>query len=1085
MLSSLGHIKPRSVPPVVDTGNRPERRFNGPQAPGLLLLLAVAVGLCGGSIEAVGSAVAADTAKINFDRDIRPIFSDTCYACHGPDNAKRKAGLRLDQRESAFSRREEGPAIVPGDLSRSNLYRRITSHDKDERMPPPDSGRQLTSEQIALIGRWIKQGAVWNEHWSLLPPKRVPVPHVAAAGWLLTPIDGFVLARLERERLSPSPPADKATLIRRVTLDLTGLPPTPEAVEAFENDPSPSAYERVVDRLLASPAYGERRALRWLEAARYADTNGYQTDGERSMWRWRDWVIDAFNADVPFDQFTVEQIAGDMLPHPTLEQKIASGFNRNHRGNAEGGIIPEEYLVEYVVDRVETTSTVWLGVTLGCARCHDHKYDPFRQKEFYQVFAYFNHVPERGRAIKIGNSPPLIKAPTSDEKRQLTRLETRRREAQREFDHQSARLADIQAIWERSADRKNLPSDWGPTRRLVGLWSFEGNLRAAPQNLPAANCKQGSPRFVSSPVGSGVELDGRTFINAGDVGKFGYFDSFSLAAWIRPAGRDAGTIVSRMIDADDGTGYSVALKGGKLQVNLVQRWLDDAIRVETAEPVDCSAWHHVAVTYDGTREARGVRIYVDGRPRAIHVQLDELNQSFEAKEPLRIGGGGGPAGRFHGALDEVRIYDRVLDPLDVLILAAPDPLATICAVSPAKRSAAQGAKLRSFFLETRAPAPLREALASIRSIGEEIERFSRSFPTVMVMEEGDPPRDTHILIRGQYDHPAEKVSPGIPACLPPLATGLPNNRLGFARWLVDPANPLTARVAVNRQLQMFFGQGLVRTTEDFGSQGDRPSHPELLDWLATEFVRRGWDGKALDRLIVTSATYRQSSNVTRQEIERDPENRLLARGPRKRLSAEMIRDQALAASGLLVEQLGGPSVRPYQPPGLWQDLNGQTYKPDFGRGLYRRSLYTFWKRTVAPPAMVAFDASTRETCTVRETRTNTPLQALNLLNDVTYIEASRKLAERVLEMPASSPSQRIARAFRLALSRPPSDAEARILRAGYGRRISAFRADPDSARKLLAVGQSPRNERLDAAELAAYTTTASLIFNLAETVTKE
>ena len=427
----------------------------------------------------------------------------------------------------------------------------------------------------------------------------------------------------------------------------------------------------------------------------------------------------------------------------------------------------------------------------------------------------------------------------------------------------------------------------------------------------------------------------------------------------------------------------------------------------------------------------------------------------------------------------------MLTPQEILILATPDSLAAICALPPKKRTAAQSARLRSFYLETQAPAALRDLLGRLRKVDEQIELFSRSFPTVMVMEEMNPPRETQVLIRGQYDHPGETVAPGTPACLPPRAAGLPNNRLGFARWLVDPSNPLTARVAVNRQWQMFFGQGLVRTTEDFGSQGDRPSHPELLDWLATEFIRRGWDVKSLDRLIVTSATYRQSSNATRQQIERDPENRLLARGPRKRLSAEMVRDQALAASGLLVERIGGPSVRPYQPSGLWQDLNGQTYKADSGPGLYRRSLYTFWKRTVAPPAMVAFDASTREACTVRETRTNTPLQALDLLNDVTYLEASRKLAERVLQMPASSVSQRIERAFRLVLSRRPTAAEARILRQSYDRRLAAFRADPDSARKLLAVGQSPRDVRLDMAELAAGTTTASLIFNLSETVTKD
>jgi mono/diheme cytochrome c family protein len=1083
MLPFLGQSRQRSFQSVVDDGNCPLRALAGLRTAALALLV-VAIGLDGGSNQAASPATAA-AAKINFDREIRPILSDTCYACHGPDDAKRKAGLRLDQRESAFARHDDGPAIVPGDPSHSALYLRITSTDKDERMPPADSGRQLTSEQIALIGRWIKEGAAWNEHWSLVRPTRRASPRLNAAGWLRNSIDGFVLSRLKREGMSPSPPADKAALIRRLTLDLTGLPPTPAEVDAFEHDASPDAYERVVDRLLASPAYGERRAIRWLEAARYADTNGYQTDGERSMWRWRDWVIDAYNANVPFDQFTVDQIAGDMLPNAGLDQKIASGFNRNHRGNGEGGIIPEEYLAEYAVDRVETTSTVWLGLTLGCARCHDHKYDPFRQKEFYQVFAYFNQVPERGRAIKVGNSPPLIKAPTADDQRQLARFEARRNAAQQEFDQQAARLDEMQIEWERVAERQTFPVNWGPPRDLVGLWSFEGNLRGGEEGLPAATCERGSPRFVVSPVSTGLEFDGQTFVNAGNVARFGYFDSFSLAAWVRPAGPNAGTIVSRMIDADDGIGYSVTLKAGKLQFNLVQRWLDDAIRVETVEPVSCSAWHHVAVTYDGTREAKGIRIYVDGRRRAIRVLLDELNQTFETKEPLRIGGGGGPAGRFHGALDEVCVYDQVLKPLDVVILATPERLSAISAVSPAKRSIAQAAKLRSFFLETRAPAPLRQALASVRKIDEEIEHFSRSFPTVMVMEQMDPPRETHMLIRGQYDHPGAKVSPGVPASLPPLGAGLPNNRLGLARWLMDPANPLTSRVAVNRQWQMFFGQGLLRTAEDFGSQGDRPSHPELLDWLATEFMRRRWDGKALDRLIVTSATYRQSSNATREQSEKDPENRLLGRGPRQRLSAEMIRDQALAASGLLVERLGGPSVRPYQPPGLWNDLNGQTYKPDSGSALYRRSLYTFWKRTVAPPAMVAFDASTRETCTVRETRTNTPLQALNLLNDETYLEASRKLAERVLQSPASNPSERIEHAFRSVLSRRPTAAEARILRQSYDRRLAAFRADPKSARRFLAVGHTPRDARLDVAELAAGTTTASLIFNLSETVTKD
>lgn len=1030
-------------------------------------------------------ARAADSDKVNFDREIRPILSDRCYACHGPDNAKRKAGLRFDRRESVFAKRDGGPAIVPGDPSHSGLFQRIASTDPDERMPPANTGPPLTREQIAVIGKWIKQGARWQEHWSLVPPKRPAVPRVNEKTWCRNALDAFVLSRLEREGLKPAPPAEKATLLRRVTLDLTGLPPTLGEIAAFEADPAADAYEKVVDRLLASPRYGERMAVRWLDAARYADTNGYQTDGERSMWRWRDWVIDAFNANLPFDQFTIDQIAGDMLPDATLDQRIASGFNRNHRANSEGGIIPEEYLAEYAVDRVETTATVWLGLTLGCARCHDHKYDPLRQKEFYQVFAYFDNVPERGHVIKFGNSPPLIPAPTAEDRRMLARLEARQKQSQREVESRSAELAQSQARWERSADR-GLPADWAPVRALVGHWSFNETLAGSGRHLPSARLEGATSQFVPAPVGRGLQLDGATFVNAGDVAKFGFFEAFSLAAWIRPAGPNAGTVVSRMIDSDDGEGYSLSLEGGRLHFNLINRWLDDAIRVETRDSIDGAGWHHVVATYDGSRQAKGLRIFVDGRPQPIRVDLDELYQTFETNEPLRIGGGRGPEGRFRGAIDELRTYSRVLDAEEVAILAAPDSIAAIRATPPAKRTASQAAKLSSFFIENRAPASLRDALRSLRAIDDEIERLTKSFPTVMIMGEMTPRRETHVLIRGQYDRPGEKVAPGVPAALGPMKAELPNNRLGFARWLADSANPLTSRVAVNRQWQMFFGAGLVRTTEDFGSQGDRPSHPALLDWLATEFIRLNWDRKAIDRLIVTSATYRQSSQATREAIERDPENRLLARGPRTRLAAELIRDQALAASGLLVERLGGPSVHPYQPAGLWKDLTALAdYKPDTGSKLYRRSLYTFWKRTIAPPAMIAFDASTRETCTVRETRTNTPLQALNLLNDVTYVEASRKLAERVLETPASSPNERIERAFQLVLTRRPTRAESQVLCESFSRRLHAFRADLGSARKLMTVGQSARDERLDVTELAAYTTTASLILNLSEAVTKE
>jgi hypothetical protein len=980
---------------------------------------------------------------VEFNHDIRPILSDICFKCHGPDQARRKADLRLDTEEGSRH------VLTPGKAAQSELYRRISATDDSERMPPPSSGRKLTAQQVELIRRWIEQGAKWQKHWSLIPPARSPLPRIAST-WPRNPIDAFILSRLDRDGLKPSPEADRTTLLRRVTLDLTGLPPTPAEVDAFLADRSPDAYEKVVDRLLRSPRYGERMAVRWLDAARYADTNGYQNDGERFMWRWRDWVIDAFNENMPFDQFTVEQLAGDLLPHATLRQKIATGFNRNHRGNAEGGIIPEEYAVEYVVDRVETTATVWLGLTLGCARCHDHKFDPFKQKEFYQLFAYFNNVPENGRAIKYGNSPPMIPSPTEDEQRQLRRLEQELAAAEDRFARLGPELADAQARWEKSA-RGTRPGDWSVCRALVAH----------------------------------LALAGRRSLDAGNVGDFGFYDKFSLAARVYPEGDRGGTMLSRMVDVAGGEGYSVALKHGKVQVRLTKRWLDDALRVETEASPAPGRWQHVLVTYDGSRLAAGVRVYVDGRPQRLKVLLDELNQTFQTAQPFRVGAGDGPGGRFHGRIDDVRIYNDALTPDEIVIVATPDPIADILALAPEKRTAPHRQKLHAYFLDRHAPEPIRQAWQQLLTLRKQKERLVESFPTTMVMEEMATPRETFVLIRGQYDKHGEKVSAGVPANLPPLPAGVPNNRLGFARWLVSPSNPLTARVAVNRFWEMYFGTGLVKTANDFGVQGEWPSHPELLDWLATEFVRSGWDVKAMQRLIVTSATYRQSSRVTPELLQKDPENRLLARGPRYRLPAEVIRDQALAASGLLVERLGGPSVKPYQPGSLWKELADSVYPQDHGPRLYRRSLYTFWKRTVAPTEMIAFDAPSREACAVRRSRTNTPLQALTLMNDVAFVEASRVLAQRVMREAGPSPEERLTLAFRLVAARTPRPAELRVLRDGFRDQLRRYRHDPKAAARLVSVGEYPRDETLDVAELAAYTAVANLILNLDETITKE
>jgi hypothetical protein len=1044
---------------------------------GLLACLAARAGAAGGEVP----------ATVEYNRDVRPILSDTCYHCHGPDAARRKARLRLDTEAGAKADLGGRHAIVPGDPGRSELVRRIISTEDEERMPPPSSGRKLTPRQVEVLRRWVAQGAKWQKHWAFLPPVRPPLPAVKDSRWVRNGIDAFLLDRLEGEGLRPSPEADRVTLLRRASLDLTGLPPTPAEVDAFLADTSAGAYERAVDRLLASPRYGEHMAARWLDAARYADTNGYQSDGERFMWRWRDWVIDAFNANMPFDRFTVEQIAGDLLPSPTLAQRIATGFNRNHRGNGEGGVIPEEYAVEYVVDRVDTTCTVWLGLTMGCARCHDHKYDPLRQKEFYQLFAYFNNVPERGKAIKYGNSPPLLKAPTPEQQRHFDETDRRLREAEAAFGRQGPALDAAQRQWEK-AHPSLPPTAWSPAQGLVAHYPLDGDT---------------------------ANFDGRRFLDTGDVGPFGFYDKFSLAAWIRPgnqpdapargaadAKRQAkprdphkpespskeepgGVIVSRMTDAPEADGYSLHLVRDRLQVNLVKRWLDDAIRVETEQPLAPDGWHHVLMTYDGSRVAAGIKVYVDGRPAKLRVLLDDLNQSFQTKEPLRIGGGAGPGGRFHGAIQDVRVYDEALSPEVAEVVATPEGIDEILAISADRRTPGPAHKLRAWFLEKQAPEGIRRAAQEVDRLRRQRQALGESIPTTMVMEEMPRPRQTHVLIRGVYDKPGEKVAPGVPAVLSPLPKDAPNNRLGFARWLVDPANPLTARVAVNRWWQMYFGTGLVRTVEDFGSQGEWPAHPELLDWLATEFVRTGWDVKAMQRLIVTSAAYRQSSRLTAALRERDPENRLLARGPRVRLPAEVIRDQALFAAGLLVETVGGPSVKPYQPAGLWKELADTDYTADHGAGLYRRSLYTFWKRTVAPPTMMTFDASPRETCVVRETRTNTPLQALTLMNDVTFVEASRLLAQRVMREGGPTPEGRITLAFRVATSRMPRPVERKVLLEDFGHHLARYRKDRPAALKLLSVGEAPRDQRLDPCELAAYTAVANLILNLDEVVTKE
>ena len=1070
-------------------------------------LAAVALAVVLASVARLPGQTPGDAAgRVEFNRDIRPLLSDKCFTCHGPDPARRRTKLRFDLERDAKQDLGGRSAIVPGDAAKSVLIHRITADDPARRMPPPASGRTLTERDIQLLQQWIEQGAKWESHWSFVAPKRAALPEVINHSSVRNAIDAFVLERLEREGLVLSPEADRTTLIRRVSLDLTGLPPTPSEVDAFLSDSSSNAYEKVVDRLLASPRYGERMAATWLDSARYADTNGYQTDAERYMWRWRDWVIDAYNRNLSFDQFALLQIAGDMLPRPTLDQRIATGFNRNHRGNGEGGIIPEEYAVEYVVDRVETTSTVFLGLTLGCARCHDHKYDPFSQKEFYQLFAYFNNIPERGKANKYGNSAPMIQAPTVTQQARLAEIDGELKAAEKRYGGLGTEAARAQRAWE-AALAKSHEIHWSIPTDLIAHFPLDGDLSAqltSPQAAPSKAAQygtdaasqrapakpvipqfqEGPPQFTDGRIAAAASFDGKRFIVGGDIGNFGFQSKFTLAAWIYPTA-DTGAIVTRTKDTEEEAGYGLYLKSGKVQANLILRWLDDGARVETVKPIELNRWQHVMMTYDGSRTAEGITIYVDGRPQELVVHLDDLNQNFQSREPMRFGGGGGPANRFHGMIDDVRVYDVALSPQHAAVVATGESITEIAAMPSVKRSEAQAEKITLYFLDHHAPERVQQAWRALVASRRLKTTFVDSLPTVMVMQERETPRDTFLLLRGAYDKPGDQVARGVPAILPPLPKGAPNDRLGFARWLVDPSNPLTARVAVNRFWQMYFGTGLVKTVEDFGAQGEWPSHPDLLDWLATEFVRTGWDVKAMQKLIVTSATYRQSSKVTPQLLQKDPENRLLARAPRLRLPAGAIRDQALAVSGLLVEELGGPSVKPYQPAGLWKELSGQEYVQDKGPKLYRRSLYTFWKRSSPPPSLMNFDAAGREACVVRETRTNTPLQALDLMNDVTYLEAARKLAERIIKEQRAGAAERIALAFRLATARVPTAPEASVLNDALSSYLDEYRRNPDDARKYLNQGESPRDEELDPSELAAYSAVASLILNMDETITKE
>jgi Protein of unknown function (DUF1553)/Protein of unknown function (DUF1549)/Planctomycete cytochrome C len=855
------------------------------------------------------AALAGSPRHVNYSRDIRPILSNSCYKCHGPDAAERKAGLRFDNKAGAYAKLESGDrAIVPGSASKSALIQRVTSHDPDVKMPPPDSGKTVTAEQIELIKAWIDEGAEFHPHWSFVPPKHAPAPEIKSPQGALNPIDRFIIGRLEEEGLAPSPAADKTTLIRRATLDLTGLPPTISEVDAFLADQSPNAYERLVDRLLASPQYGEQMTRDWLDAARYGDTHGLHLDNERSIWPYRDWLIRSFNSNKPFDQFAVEQLAGDLLPNATVDTRVATGFNRCNVTTGEGGAIDEEFYVRYAVDRVQTTGTVFLGLTLGCCVCHDHKFDPITQKEFYRMFGYFGSLAERPMDGNALLPPPAIRVASTAEARNIERLKRGASEAE--------------------------------TAIRAALRSFRYKEPAIDARVAATGTGAVPPRSE----------DLRTH---------------SLKAWEASVAKDKSALP-----------------------RSAQRALDVEPKNRTSRQAKIVRDYFVENVFAGSRSVF----------EPLHAQLSAARQAVDAAEQLS--------------------------------------------------------------------------------------------PSTLVMQDMPKARDIYVLIRGAYDRKGEKVIPGVPAAIGPALPGdAPENRLALARWIVDTKNPLTARVIVNRFWQHYFGTGIVKTAEDFGAQGEWPTHPELLDWLARELEQSGWNVKRIQRLIVTSATYRQSARDSAALAQRDPENRLLARGPRFRMDAEMVRDTALAVGGLLVDDIGGRSVKPYQPPGLWEAIgysgsNTVHFVQDHHEALYRRSMYTFWKRTSPPPALTTFDAPSREECVVRRSRTNTPLQALALMNDEQYVEAARHLAERMIRKGGRTPAERIEFGFRLATSRQPTADEVRVFQKLYDAQSAAYAKNEPAAAKLLGVGESPRDMSLDTRELAAWTMVANVLLNLDETVTK-
>jgi hypothetical protein len=1064
----------------------------------LLILLPVMLLLnaCSPSLpEEVEAAYDELPDKLDYNEHVKPILSDKCFACHGPDQAKQKAGLRLDIAEMAFASLKEHPekvAIKPGSLKSSEFFHRMMSSDPEYVMPTPASHLSLTAKEKAVLIKWIEDGATYKPHWAFVKPEKPEVPENDQEGWAKNPIDAFILSKLEQEKLKPSKQADKSLLLRRLSLDLTGLPPTILEIDAFLHDKSPNAYEKQVDRLLASPHYGEKMAVDWLDLARFADTHGYSTDAFRDMSPYRDWVISAFNSNQRYDKFIHWQLAGDLMPKPTRDMIVATAFNRNHQQNGEGGVVEEEFQTEYVVDRTNTFGDAMLGLSIGCAKCHDHKYDPITQKNYYELFSFFNNVKEAGQISHNPNDipTPTLMLPTAQEQqviafiqKQVTDKETKwaaaKDAASKDFDK-----------WLVTGKYRTLKAGKIPGAGLQAYYTFDqGNLKNSvdPKQVGVMNrdftTPAGEPVLEARGMGKSVSLDGDVFINLNPIGAFRRSQPFTIGMWVViPKNLKEGVIFHKATAERlyNFKGYHLYLKDNKLELSMAHTAPSNAITKISNAPVPRDQWIHLVATYDGSSKARGFKLYLDGNEMPMQTTMDQLTKDMLSGVGLQIGAWGRGWGLKGGKVDDVVVYDRELTPFEASIVAGKSSWNPISDKAPTALSPSEKETLRRYYLAAADPGAL-HALKELTTVRTTLADTMEKVREVMVMQEMSKRKKAHILLRGNYDAPGPEVFPNTPESVLAFPKNFPKNRYGLALWLTDQNNPLTSRVAVNRFWQNFFGTGLVKTTEDFGNQGEMPSHPQLLDWLAVTFRESGWDVKKLCKLIVMSAAYQQDSRATRESREKDPENRLLAHGPANRMTAEMIRDNALMAGGLINTKIGGRSIKPYQPDGLWE-INSKTYKQDSGDVVYRRSLYIIAKRSVPNPTLATFDATSRSFCIVRRQKTNTPLQALVTLNDPTFTEACKAMGEQITK--TNDNRLGIVNAYRKLTGRTPTDREIDLLVKLKALQEKKFTAHPEKTKGWLQQGQYVVDPTLNPATVAANSVVASTILNSDATLTK-